>query len=265
MANIAPAIHQHNVPAPILVSESPRIVLNPGFLTPTECDHFKSLGMQHGMKPALLVGKTHGVDIKTNERTNVSCWLPHDTSAITLAVVTRIAALVGIPLEYAEQIQLIYYRENQFYMPHFDGWDMPDDVSQMTEEQRVIKARYMDPQGGQRMVTTLCYLNTVPAGGGGETEFPNLRVQTAQPAAPQTPGTAVPLPPTETLKVYPEAGKLVCFSNVHAGTNKLHPNSLHAGCSVRAVVDPQTGAVQPVEKWAFNLWFRERNPRLGRQ
>jgi len=213
--------------------------------------------MQHGMKPALLVGKTHGVDIKTNERTNVSCWLPHDTTSITLAVVSRIAALVNIPLDHAEQIQLIYYRENQFYMPHFDGWDIPDDLSLMTEEQRVIKARYMDPQGGQRMVTTLCYLNTLPAGGGGETEFPNLQVLSVRPTA----AAAAAEPATETLKVYPEMGKLVCFSNVHEGTNKLHPNSLHAGCPVRPVVDAQTGAVIPVEKWAFNLWFREKNPR----
>jgi len=263
MSILAAQAYQHVVPAPILMSSSPRIVVNPGFLTPTECAHFKSLGMQHGMKPALLVGKTHGVDIKTNERTNVSCWLPHDTSSITLEVVKRIAALVNIPLDRAEQIQLIYYRENQFYMPHFDGWDMPDDLSQMTEEQRVIKARYMDPQGGQRVVTTLCYLNTLPAGGGGETEFPNLRVLSAQLAPSPVPlsGNVMTEPVTETLKVFPEMGKLVCFSNVHEGTNKLHPNSLHAGCPVRPVVDARTGAVVPVEKWAFNLWFRERNPR----
>lgn len=76
--------------------------------------------------------------------------------------------------------------------------------------------------GGQRLITVLGYLNTVTKGGG--TAFPKLKV-------------SIPA----------EAGKLLIFHNCHAGTATRHPLSLHAGLPVVAG-----------EKWAFNLWFRQR-------
>ena len=42
-------------------------------------------------------------------------------------------------------------------------------------------------------------------------------------------------------------GKLLVFSNVYENTNKRHENSEHAGMPVIEG-----------EKWAFNLWLRER-------
>jgi len=77
-------------------------------------------------------------------------------------------------------------------------------------------------RGGQRLRTALGYLNDVD--GGGETEFPKLGI-----------------------KVSPKFGRLLIFSNVVMGTTDIHPHSLHAGCPVEAG-----------EKWAFNLWFHER-------
>jgi prolyl 4-hydroxylase len=77
-------------------------------------------------------------------------------------------------------------------------------------------------RGGQRLVTVLGYLTPVEAGGA--TRFPNLD-----------------------LNVAPDPGRLLIFHNCHAGSNQRHPNSLHQGT--------------PVElgrKWAFNLWFHER-------
>ena len=52
--------------------------------------------------------------------------------------------------------------------------------------------------------------------------------------------------------VQPEKGKLLIFWNVYEGTDKLHPDSLHAG-----------EAVEEGEKWAFNLWFRAGDARRG--
>ncbi|RUO78385.1 prolyl hydroxylase family protein [Pseudidiomarina taiwanensis] len=77
-------------------------------------------------------------------------------------------------------------------------------------------------RGGQRLWTALGYLNDVSAGG--ETEFPKLGI-----------------------KVAPKFGRLLIFSNVVFGSTDVHPQSLHAGCPVAAG-----------EKWAFNLWFHER-------
>lgn len=77
-------------------------------------------------------------------------------------------------------------------------------------------------QGGQRLVTCLLYLNTVAEGG--STCFPQLD-----------------------LEVRAIQGRLLLFHNCEPGTNLRHPHSLHGGQPVRRG-----------EKWACNLWFRER-------
>ena len=205
--------------------ESVRVEEYQEFLSEEECAHFISLGQSTGMKRALLVGKDTGEDISNEDRTNTSAWLKHDTTDITTAVTSRIADLIGLPLENAEQIQLIYYKPNQYYRAHWDGWKIPVDPEDRNEEERIIKEKYMDNQGGQRLVTCLVYLNKVEKGGG--TQFVNLK------------RIVEPLP-----------GKLLVFWNVYKGTNVLHPDSLHAGLPVEAG-----------EKWAFNLWFRERDAR----
>ncbi|MEM9091452.1 MAG: 2OG-Fe(II) oxygenase [Cyanobacteria bacterium P01_F01_bin.53] len=78
-------------------------------------------------------------------------------------------------------------------------------------------------RGGQRLVTCLLYLNDVEKGGG--TCFPKLD-----------------------LEVAAKRGRMVIFHNCFAGTNVRHPNSLHGGMPV------ELG-----EKWACNLWFREKS------
>lgn len=77
-------------------------------------------------------------------------------------------------------------------------------------------------RGGQRLITGLLYLNDVPMGGG--TSFPNLQ-----------------------LEVQARKGRLLLFHNCLLGGTVCHPNSLHGGMPV-----------QQGQKWACNLWFRER-------
>lgn len=80
-------------------------------------------------------------------------------------------------------------------------------------------------RGGQRLVTCLFYLNDVPAGGG--TTFPKLK-----------------------LEVSARKGSLLVFHNCLLGSTVRHPHSLHGGMPVLEG-----------EKWACNLWFRERSYR----
>lgn len=75
---------------------------------------------------------------------------------------------------------------------------------------------------GQRLVTCLFYLNE-PAQGGG-TCFPNLK-----------------------LEVAAKTGRMVVFHNCQEGTILRHQDSLHGGMPV-----------EKGEKWACNLWFREK-------
>lgn len=77
-------------------------------------------------------------------------------------------------------------------------------------------------RGGQRLVTVLGYINRPE--GGGSTYFPKLDINVAA-----------------------KPGRLLIFSNVVDGTTNVHPKSLHAGMPVTQG-----------EKWAFNLWFHER-------
>jgi prolyl 4-hydroxylase len=111
----------------------------------------------------------------------------------------------------AESYQVVHYGPGQEYRAHFDGWDAGTDRGKRCME-----------RGGQRLVTTLLYLNHVEAGGA--TGFPKLE-----------------------LNVNPLPGSLLLFHNCHPGTNLRHELSLHGGLPVNAG-----------EKWAANLWFRER-------
>lgn len=77
--------------------------------------------------------------------------------------------------------------------------------------------------GGQRLVTCLLYLNDVEEGGG--TTFPKLN-----------------------LTVEAKRGRMVLFHNCFTDSINQHPYSLHGGMPVIKG-----------EKWACNLWFRERD------
>lgn len=84
------------------------------------------------------------------------------------------------------------------------------------------KGRQKTAIGGNRAVTALMYLNEVEGGGG--TSFPKLDVVVAA-----------------------KPGRLCIFHDLVVGTSARHRHSLHGGMPVTAG-----------EKWACNLWFRER-------
>ena len=90
-------------------------------------------------------------------------------------------------------------------------------------EAETVRGQRCMTRGGQRLVTCLMYLNDVEAGGG--TCFPKLDIEV----------TAV-------------RGRMVVFHNCVSGTNQRHPASLHGGLPVIKG-----------EKWACNLWFREKS------
>jgi len=83
-------------------------------------------------------------------------------------------------------------------------------------------------KNGQRLVTALLYLNRVEHGGG--TGFPKLGIEV--PSA---------------------RGRMTVFHNTGVGTTNVHPLSLHGGLPVLKG-----------EKWACNLWFRERPKKVDK-
>ncbi len=191
-----------------------RLHANPGVwtvddcVTPQEAQAICDLASSK-FKAAVVSGAKSGV--QSQGRTNSVAWVKHDASATSLAVAKRIADIVGLPLEQAENFQVIRYQSGQEYRPHFDAYDHQTERGQRTMQ-----------NGGQRLVTALCYLNGVEQGG--ETAFPKLEI-----------------------KVAPKPGRLLIFENCEAGSDIRTPLSLHAGLPVEKGV-----------KWAFNLWFRQR-------
>lgn len=89
------------------------------------------------------------------------------------------------------------------------------------EDDDVDTESYMK-NGGQRLITVLGYLRDVPKGG--ETGFNHLGVN-----------------------IQPRRGSIIVWWNVEPNTTKREIKSQHAGLPVLEG-----------EKYAFNLWFRER-------
>jgi prolyl 4-hydroxylase len=75
-----------------------------------------------------------------------------------------VAALTGIPADCHEPPQIARYQAGQFYLAHFDAFD----VTTASGNECVAT-------GGQRIGTVLVYLNSVPQGGA--TYFPRLELR----------------------------------------------------------------------------------------
>lgn len=187
--------------------EDPLVATVDDFLSPDECRMF----IEHAdgrMARASVAAETGSQ--QSEGRTNEVAWVAHDQTPAFRLVADRVAAAVGAPLEHAEAFQVIRYLPGTEYRGHFDGF--------LTSG---AKASRLLARGGQRITTTLCYLNEVPRGG--TTHF-------AQ----------------GDLTIEPQPGRLVVFNNCTGDGVIRDKRTLHAG----------TPVVRGV-KWAFNLWFRQ--------
>eukprot|EP01043_Picozoa_sp_COSAG02_P023103 COSAG02_NODE_1223_length_13799_cov_11.479270_8_plen_176_part_00 len=136
----------------------------------------------------------------TDGRTNDVTWLPHDTSDGIWELVNHIADVVGLPLTYAEPLQVVHYRRGQQYRQHWDAYDAHSE-----------RGKQLIGAHGNRLVTALGYINSVessnPAEGG--TSLPNLNIT-----------------------VSAVAGRLLVFHTTYPGTATKHADALHAGTPV---------------------------------
>ena len=189
------------------VNATPLIAYLDGFVSEQDCADIIALARDR-MTRASVSGSSGG---KFSEgRTNSVAWIPHAETPRLHEIAGSICDLMGMPLEHAENIQVIHYPPGTQYRAHFDAYDLQTATGIRTLQ-----------RGGQRISTTLCYLNFVESGGG--TGFPKLD-----------------------LEITPRPGRLVVFNNCEADQMERSNLSLHAGNPVKAG-----------EKWAFNLWFRQ--------
>ena len=112
----------------------------------------------------------------------------------------------------AEGLDVLHYSEAEEFHPHADAVSL---------ETLASDPDYFEKLGGQRLFSTMVYLNAVDAGGA--TAFPRLD-----------------------LRIDPRPGRLLIFANTHPGNPAPNPLSLHAG-------EPVTEG----EKWAAIAWWRQ--------
>ena len=170
------------------------------------CDALITLGTE-GQKRAQVMTALSAT--QSENRTNTQSVIDQWSDPIATEVCTRISALVRIPPENCESAKILRYEGDQQFKQHVDAYSpiLPASGEQLSH-------------GGQRLFTTLCYLNEVE---GGETEFPALKIS-----------------------VKPKPGRVLLFSNTIPGTIEVHPHSAHAGRPVESGV-----------KWVMSLWWRE--------
>lgn len=146
-----------------VVSQDPRILLVPGFLSEAECLHFRELAEGHWTRSLVgtvtqesegkAVGKSgpsaNGVYTKEAQtRTSSSCMLRPAQTAVVERVEHRLAALARLPLVHLERPVVVRYAPGEQFSKHHDGKFRPR--------------------------TVFIYLNDLPEGDGGDTFFPHL-------------------------------------------------------------------------------------------
>ena len=178
-----------------LYSADPIVYVVNNFLSDDECEAFVEMG-KGKMERAKVISDDESEFHAS--RTNDFCWLEHSASDVIHEVSKRFSVLVKMPINNAEQFQLVYYGPGNEYKPHFDAFD------KTTKEEQ----NNWFP-GGQRIVTALAYLNDVEEGGA--TDFPKINVS-----------------------VKPNKGDVVVFHNCIEGTTEINPQALHGGSPVVA-------------------------------
>ena len=178
-----------------LYSADPIVYVVNNFLSDDECEAFVEMG-KGKMERAKVISDDESEFHAS--RTNDFCWLEHSASDVIHEVSKRFSVLVKMPINNAEQFQLVYYGPGNEYKPHFDAFD------NTTKEGQNNRC-----PGGQRMVTALAYLNDVEEGGA--TDFPKINVS-----------------------VKPNKGDVVVFHNCIEGTTEINPQALHGGSPVVA-------------------------------
>ncbi len=191
-----------------ILCANPLVVIYDDFADQAELEELQSVDFGEFQRAGVLKSGVKTVD---DSRTNTQALVDQWSHPVLAGICERVSSVVRIPPENCEHAKLLNYLPGQKFDSHHDAYDdfMPDAVLELMA-------------GGQRLFTTILYLNEVEEGG--ETDFPRLRVS-----------------------VRPVPGRLLLFANTLPGQTERHPHSLHAGTPVIKG-----------EKRVLSLWWRER-------
>lgn len=180
-----------------------------GFLNEDECDELQRLGAERLVRaPVVAANKT--TSKVGQKRTSSTSFISKELAPWFLDKVQR---LTRKPVAHMERPQVGRYLEGEWYASHYDAVDMGSDVG------AAFRAN-----GGNRLITVLCYLNT-PAKGG-STTFSSTGRQDGP------------------LEVRPKRGNAVMF----------FPATLDGELDNRLLHTAQPAVA---EKWVSQVWIRQ--------
>lgn len=120
------AIVQPNPPQDCDTQEGPWLVVLDNFLTPDECDVLIQLGADKGYLRSIEVGEeqpdgSYG-SVRNDQRTSENAWCTQECYEhnVTQAIHDRMELLTGIDRNNYEYLQLLRYKQGQFYGEHHD-------------------------------------------------------------------------------------------------------------------------------------------------
>jgi prolyl 4-hydroxylase len=172
----------------------PVLAVFDNILSAQECDELIRLSSIK-LKRSTIVDPKTGEEEVIEDRSSFGTFFTLNESDFIVNLEQRIAAVMNLPVENGEGLQILHYKVGGEYKPHFDFFSPGDTGS------AVHLAR-----GGQRVSTMVMYLNDVK--GAGETIFPDLG-----------------------LSVTPKKGSAVYFEYCNS-QNQLDPLTLHGGAPV---------------------------------
>jgi len=151
---------------PVLMSvRLPRIMVFGSLLSTDECDELMELA-QPALKRSTTVDNWNGGSEVTDYRNSDGTYFGRGAHPLLVKLESRIAQLLGWPVEKGEGIQVLRYGPGGEYRPHHDYFDPT-----------IPGSAAMLPRGGQRVATLIMYLRSPEQGGA--TIFPETRFQVA--------------------------------------------------------------------------------------
>ncbi|NYI01089.1 2OG-Fe(II) oxygenase [Cupriavidus plantarum] len=176
--------------------DEPLIVVLEGVLSYDECEALIETARPR-LTASTTVDPSTGFDMVSGNRTSEGMFFRLEENPLVARLDRRISALMGMPVENGEGLQVLRYAEGARSAPHFD-FLLPTNAANQASIAR----------SGQRVSTLVVYLNDVR--GGGDTVFPELD-----------------------FGVVPRRGNGVYFEYCDA-RNQLDARTLHAGSEVTA-------------------------------
>ena len=161
LAQGANAVHALDRDVAVLAEMArPRVVVFGGLLDDEECGELVALAAARLARSETVTPASGGSEINP-ARTSDGMFFTRGENALITRVEARIAALLNWPVERDENLQILRYRPDAEYKPHYDYFDPKESGTPS-----ILR------RGGQRLGSLVMYLNTPTRGGA--TTFPDV-------------------------------------------------------------------------------------------